>query len=689
MRFSLRVDNVERGVEGVGARTGSRICGPARNSVRAGARGFALALVLPLALVCAAPAHAQSRILSFFGFGERLPEPSPTALPYEVSFDVPGAGSDIVPALRDASTLWRLRADAPPDADALVRRAAADLPRLVDALWGAGHYNAIVTVEIAGAPLRLGAGSSEAAQAAARRAALAYQGRARVPVRIAATPGPAFRLRRLEVSDTAGRPFPPDVLPPRIVALATGQRARSADILAAQARIVDHFRTRSHPFVKIAALDPVVDHPAAAVDIRMVVDPGAAVPLGQAHVRAPPSLDPRVVASFVYVEPGEPYSPEALASIRRSVAQIEAVSGVRIRTPEDPSGLDAQGRLPLFIEASERPPRALGLAARYSTRDGPGVGGHFTHRNLFGGGERIRLEANATWLTQSGPSTVQRSSVADRLGGRVSASFVKPALGGSRFDFLADATLQRERTDGYVSESAGASLGFRRRVGERFSAQGRFMAEKGQSRDVLGEVDYTLVGLPLAAIYDSTDRPLDPTRGFRLQGEVAPYLEALGSSVGFTRFRAAASGYFSLREDASIVLAGRVGFGSISGAGLGEIPANHRFFAGGGGSVRGFAYKSLSPNVLGEPIGGRSLLEGSLEARIKITDTIGIVPFVDAGGAFESSLPDFEERIRVGVGLGLRYYTAVGPIRLDVAAPLDRRRGEAPLAVYIGFGQAF
>ena len=131
--------------------------------------------------------------------------------------------------------------------------------------------------------------------------------------------------------------------------------------------------------------------------------------------------------------------------------------------------------------------------------------------------------------------------------------------------------------------------------------------------------------------------------------------------------------------------------GSIVGGDFGEIPPNRRFFAGGGGSVRGFEYKSLSPrNAFGIPIGGRSLLEGSVEARIKVTDTIGVVPFVDAGAAFDKTYPDFKEDIRVGAGVGLRYYTSIGPIRFDVATPvMGRTRNDPRVAFYVSIGQSF
>ncbi len=653
--------------------------------VSSGAFSAAVQLAVVVGVIQLSPARAQS-FFDFLPWGQKAPEPTATTLPYELSVVVAGDAKGVKQSVLDASTLQRLRSDAPPDADALVRRAQLDLPRVVDALWGAGYYNASVAIDIAGVPLRIGVDRTQAAIVAAA----AYRGRARTPVRIVVDPGPAFRLRNLRIIDMrTNAPFSSQTLPDYVVKLETGDVARSADVVAAQTRIIDHFRARSQPFAKAPRVEPVVDHPNAAVDLTLGVDPGPVAPLGEITVRTPASIDPRVVRSYVYAEPGDPYSPETIASIRRSISQIEAVSAVRIRTPEEVSGLDAFGRLPVDIETGERPTRAAGVSAKYSTRDGPGVTAFFVHRNLFGGAERLRLEATGAYLTEKGPGNIVKDSALREFGGRVSASFIKPALGGTRFDLLMDANATREATEGYLAESAGGSIGIQRRFAERVSAKARIDVETGKTRDILGEIDYTIVGLPVSATYDSTDKRLDPTRRVSITGEIAPYFEAFGSTVGFTRFRGSASGYYAFDEAARVVFAARIGVGSISGADLLELPANLRLYAGGGGSVRGFAYKSLSPMVGRVPIGGRSLLEGSVEARIKITDTIGVVPFVDAGSAFASSYPDFKEPIRVAAGLGLRYYTAIGPIRLDVAAPLDRKKGEAPVAFYIGFGQAF
>ena len=215
-------------------------------------------------------------------------------------------------------------------------------------------------------------------------------------------------------------------------------------------------------------------------------------------------------------------------------------------------------------------------------------------------------------------------------------------------------------------------------------------AQTGVATDALGRVNYTLVGVPVSANYDTTDSKLDPTRGVRLNASVAGYPTALGSTVDLVQGKARASAYYSLDPDSRFVLAGLIGLGAMGGADLADIPANWRFYAGGGGSVRGYAYDELGPTgPFGAVIGGRSLFTASAELRVRVTDTIGIVPFFDAGNAFATSFPNFSAPLATAVGVGLRYYTAIGPIRADIAFPLDRHPGTGPVAVYVSIGQAF
>lgn len=663
-------------------------------------RGFARAALI---LLCAGVGSAWSgSVLAFdfssldvfglFGSKEEAPQPNRNSLPYAVTFEVAGEDKDLTQALRDASETYKLRQDPPPTGDALARRVDADLPHLVDALWGAGRYNARVDVTIAGAPLALGG----AGIAAASRAAETYRGKAAVPIKVRAEPGPLFRLRDIRVVNAqTGAAFRPEELPQRVIALAPGDPARAADLRAAQARMIDHFRAQSRPLAKAKALSPVVDHPSAAMDVTFVLDPGPVAGIGEIAVSGTKTVDPAVVRSFIYLEPGDPYSPKALADTRKSVSEIEALGSVRIREAD---ALDAEDGLPIFVDVTERAPRLVGFSARYSTLDGPALRTYFAHRNLFGGAERLRLEADVFLAPRINGTKIKGIDDLEPsdIGYRFSASFLKPALGGTRNDLLVDGVVARERfgnnrIGGYTSRSATATAAIRHRFTDTISVQAGVEVEKGQSSDVLGKVDYFIAGTPVSAKYDSTDSLLDPTRGIRATASVTPYPSFLGSTVSFVQSRATASTYFALDESARTVLAGRVGFGSITGADLPDIPSNRRFYAGGGGSVRGFDFRSLSPRgPFNQVIGGRSLIEGSVEARIKVTDTIGVVPFVDAGNAFLSSVPDFKtERVRVSTGLGLRYYTGIGPIRLDVAVPVDRKRGESRYGVYVSIGQAF
>ena len=623
----------------------------------------------------------------FVLFGERPPAVSTQAVAYQL--DIQGLGSDAtaLTAVRDVSILHRLRAEAPQNGDELVRRAEADLPRIVDALWGSGYYAAKVSIVVGGQAITL----DRPAGVGARATIDSFRGRALVPVAVIVETGPLYRFGRVQVLDQRSElPFDPAVLPPRLVSIKPGDPARTEDVLGAAATLADHFRDRSHPFVKVGRRQPVIDHPSRTVDLTLMVDPGARAGIGGIGVSGTQQVDPAVVRSFIYAERGDPYSRKAMADIRRSVARIEAIGGVRVR---EGTALDANGQLPIDVEVTERPLRVLGGSLRYSTIDGPALKAYWAHRNLFGGAERLRLDADLFYFTgnQNWPGgSTRRGFNTDDIGGRLSASFLKPALWGTRNDLLVDAFVQREITDLYTSNLANATVAVRHRFTDTFNVRAGVEGEVGRSIDVLGRYDYGLVGLPVAASYDTTDRPLDPSRGVRVTATVTPYLGFGAAPDTFLISRIQASAYYAIDEQARTILAGRVAFGSILGGTLADIPASRRFYAGGGGSVRGYEFKSLGPrDAFGNVTGGKSLFEASLEARIRITETLGVVPFFDMGQAYSGSLPDGSAPLRYAAGLGLRYYTAVGPIRFDVAVPLQRRTGERPYAFYVSIGQAF
>ena len=538
--------------------------------------------------------------LGLWGSEEAPPPVSRTALPYIVTIDVVGGDRALTRGVKDASSLYKLIKDAPPDGESLARRAASDFAPLIDALWGAGYYNAIVTIAIDGAALTIASSDIGAFARAAER----YRNRAVVPIAIKVQPGPLFRLGAIRVLNAAGVETAEAELPGRIVGLKRSDPAAASDLRAAQARIVDYFRSQGRPFAKIQSIVPIVDHAAHSMDVTLTVDPGPVATFGEAKMNGPKDFDPAIARSYLYIQPGDPYSPRALAEARSSIRQIPAVGGVRIA---EATALDAYGQLPYQVDVEDRLPYAVGASAKYSTTNGPAGQVYWEDRNVFGGAERLRLQGDLfyapPWYVTS--ENIRSFSIND-LGGRVSASFLKPALWGTRNDLLIDALGERVSTAGagfvgYEVEDEDVTAAIRHRFSQTFSIQGGVEAQTGSATDALGKVDYTLVGVPVSVTYDDTDSKLDPTRGFRLNASAVGFPTFLGSSLDLVQAKARASAYFALDSDQRFVLAGRIGLGAMSGPELADIPANWRFYAGGGGSVRGYAYNSLGPTLPGAP----------------------------------------------------------------------------------------
>jgi len=633
-----------------------------------------------------------AQAFDFFGLWgaeEAAPPVSRAVLPYSVTIHIAGGDRALTSTVMDASSLYKLRKDAPPDGEALARRAASDFAPMIDALWGTGHYNATVAISLGAVNLTI-ASSNVAAFA---RAAESYRNFAVAPVAIEVDPGPLFGLRSIRVVNTAGVEFSQSELPPRIVGLKPGDPAVASDLRAAQARIIDWFRNQGRPLAKVQSITPVVDHAAQGMDVTVSVDPGPVAPFGEATMKGPDSFDPAIARSFLYIQPGDPYSPRALQDARTSLRQIPAVGGVRI---SEGTTLDVYGRLPYQIDVEDRLPYAVGGSALYSTTNGPAGQVYWEDRNVFGGAERFRLQADLFYAPPWYQTTrsVRDFSIND-LGGRITASFLKPALWGTRNDFLVDVLAERVSTAGagfrgYEVEDVDATAALRHRFSQYFSVQLGLQGQTGTATDALGKVDYTLVGVPFSVTYDNTDSKLDPTRGFRVTASATGFPAFLGSSLDLVQAKARASAYYALDDDQRFILAGRIGLGAMGGSPLDKTPANWRFYAGGGGSVRGYAFNSLGPTgPFDSVVGGRSLFEASAELRVRLNDTIGIVPFFDVGNAFAASFPNFNQRLYTSAGLGLRYFTAVGPIRFDVAFPLQRHAGNGPVALYISIGQAF
>ncbi|MCP5432419.1 MAG: outer membrane protein assembly factor [Alphaproteobacteria bacterium] len=366
---------------------------------------------------------------------------------------------------------------------------------------------------------------------------------------------------------------------------------------------------------------------------------------------------------------GQPVDLEQLTAFRDALVDLELFSVVTV----EPGVPGPDGLTPILVAVTERPARTVSLGASYSTNFGAGTQASWVHRNLFGGAERLRVEAKVAEIRQSlgAGFSLPWARIHGRLGLR--------------------AAYEREDSDAYASDSFTAGVDVDSRLARHLRGSLGLELEASDSDDPLGAGSAYLLAAPATLSYDTSDDVLDPREGLRAQISLAPHFGSSdGEAVVFLKSDARASYYRPFDEAKRYVAAVWAHAGSLVGADLALVPATRRFYAGGGGSVRAYGYQLIGPiDASGEPTGARSVVEGGVELRAMVTRTVGAAAFLEAGTASESTFPDLSEDVLSGGGLGLRYLSPVGPIRLDVAVPFDRRRIDDGFQIYVSLGQAF
>lgn len=618
---------------------------------------FAAALLILSVVLAPVPSQA----IEIFGFKFFEPEEEDTLpvvdpLNYSVTLQAPGAPEELLDRLNAASALVEGEDEPVSGSIGLIQRATSDFETLVGVLYEDARYGGVVDITLAGQPLAALPPDTELSGP--------------VPVAITVTPGPVFAFGRTAIDGTDADP--------QLYGLVPGLPARSVDILQAENRLTDDLRAEGRAFARIGSRDVVADHDRNLLDVRLTVEPGPVAAFGATDVEGAELVDEDFIAYMADVPPGETYDPDTLEAAERRLKSLEVFNSVTVRGADEPG---PGNTVPVTANVTERKMRYFGVGATYSSTEGGGLEGYWGHRNLFGRAEKLRIEGSVAGLGET--------SAAEDFSYRGAILFEKPGVLGPPSRFVSRLEIAQENPDAYRRFSVDVSAGIIYEPTETQEVSVALEAEYARITDPFAVSRDTLTfALPLGWTWDRRDDQLNPTEGTRLALLLEPAVE-IEQQAFFVKVRAEASGYRALDEENRFVLAGRVAAGSIFGAPLSDVPANRRFFAGGGGSVRGYAAQGIGPRTInGIPTGGLSFGEASAELRIEVTERIGIVPFIDAGLVSADSTFGNAD-IKFGAGVGLRYLTPFGPLRLDAAVPLNKGPYDPDFGIYAGIGQAF
>jgi translocation and assembly module TamA len=606
--------------------------------------------------------------------------------PYRV--EIASAGDGVMDAtLKTTSDLQSLRRTAPVSPFGLIARARNDVDRLKTALESFGYYQAGVAIKIDGMLVNNpGLGEALSALPNGQDAQVA----------ITFNLGPLYHLRRIDIDGDL-----PDAVRSTL-GLATGQPAVAATVLAGRSRMLNALQEQGYAFATVDPPEAYEAEEAPVLDLRFHVVMGPKASIGAIRIEGLRRVHESLLRGRLLLRTGAPYSPSAIERARRDLLALGVFSQVSLQIGTE---VDKSGGVPITFKVRERPRHAIALNTAYSSDLGGSGGVTWTDRNVFGSAQQLSFAASVINFG-GGTSTTG-------IGYDTSVKYLMPDFGRRDQSLEFAVRALKQSLEAYDQKAHSATVTLTRKISNFVSASVGGAATDEQVRQNLTPYNYTLLALPLSVAFDSTNLPSpldDPRRGVRASVSLTPTLGVGHPNTRFLISQIKLAGYFDLNhllptDPGRTVLAGRALAGLAQGAGEFSLPPDQRFYGGGSGTIRGYRYQSVGPQFPdGLPIGGTAITAGGLELRQRFGTNFGAAVFVDAGQV-SASLHAVPNEFRIGVGAGIRYYTPIGPIRLDVAVPTQRRPatcvppptpisppppcGDDAFEIYIGLGQAF
>ena len=566
------------------------------------------------------------------------------------------ADDDLREALRGGSLLFEqaLLEKNQPSPSEVLGAAQADYKRLLAVLYNNGHFGGSVRITVNG-----------------REAASILQVEPQSSIsdiRIDVDPGPKFAFGRARIAPIAEGTELPE-------GFAEGQTASRSVLKNTVSAGITGWREQGHAKAALTGQELIADHPSRRIRADLTLEPGPRLRFGPLVVLNESDVRRQRILDIAGLPEGEVFSPEEIRLSTERLRRTGAFSAVALSEAEEIGPGDT---LAINAQTTDAAKRRLGFGAELSTLEGLTVSAFWLHRNLLGGAERLRLD-------------VEVSGIGGGSGGTdysLGARFERPATFNEDTDFYALALLEQLDEVSYFSRQFDLEAGIERIASPERTYTLGLGLRTAKTRDVFGENSYTLLTLPLSAEFDYRDNRFDAKNGYFIKADVMPFVAISGADNGVRSFvDARGSKTFGTARPVTLALRGQ--FGSVYGPELSTAPADYLFYSGGGGTVRGQEYQSLGVAVGTDQTGGRSFAGLSAEVRVGITDNIGLVGFADAGYIGEEEFYDGSGTWHSGAGLGLRYNTAIGPIRLDVAVPTSGPDTDENFQVYIGIGQSF
>ena len=593
---------------------------------------------------------------------------------YRIDWVSTGNGA-IDSTLKLSSQLEALRTGAPVGPYGLIARARADVKRLRTVLESFGYYQGTVTITING--MGLGDGALGETLATVPKGTDAH-------VKIAPAPGPLYHVGRIQIEGALPQGMERALgLPHALLGLSSGDAAVASNVLAAGAQLQAKLQDAGYALAKVDKPVAYEDPARRVLNLTFHVTSGPRVRIGDIRIEGLSHVHESLVRRHLLLHSGELYDAAAVEKARQDLLGLGIFSSVSVRM----GAPEARRRVPLTFRVRESKRYAVGVRAAYSSDLGGSGGLHWSDSDVFGHGERLSASATAIDLGGTASTGVGYDA-------RIDYSIPDFRRRAQTLDFSVAAL--RQTLEAYTQNGGMAGTTLTRRLSRHWTASAGVSYEHELIVQESTHYRYNLLSLPLSARLDSTGLSsplLDPTRGVRLSVSVSPTVSS-GASGGqvFVIAQASLATYFDLHRlfgadpPGRTVIATRLIGGMAEGASRFSLPPDQRFYAGGSGTVRGYRYQSVGPQFAdGTPQGGTSMQAVNLELRQRVGEKFGFVVFADGGGVASPSTSVY----RVGVGMGLRYYTSIGPVRLDFAVPTGRLRNGDRFEVYIGLGQAF